>query len=89
VAFLMGRTIGLLITLDLGLLVAPLTAAQPGEKVARIGMLTPASEASTPAFEAFRQGLRELGWIEGQNLGSEWRFAEGRPDRFPAWPPSW
>jgi len=65
--------------------VAPLATAAPAAgKVARIGRLTPASETSTPAFEAFRHGLRELGWVEGQNLAREWRVAEGRPDRFPA-----
>jgi hypothetical protein len=56
------RTVGLVLALALGLLVAPLAAAPPVGKVARIGMLTPASEPCTIAFEAFRQGLRELGW---------------------------
>jgi putative ABC transport system substrate-binding protein len=79
------HTLAFLATRALGLLMAPLaTDARPAGKVARIGMLTPASETSTPAFEAFRQGLRELGWVERQNLAIEWRLAEGRPDRFPA-----
>jgi hypothetical protein len=33
--------------------------------------------------EAFAQGLRELGYVEGRNINIEWRFAEGRLDRFP------
>jgi putative ABC transport system substrate-binding protein len=63
---------------------APLAGdAQPRAKVPRIGILTPASEASTPVFEAFRQGLRELGYVEGQNIVLEFRLAAGRADRLP------
>jgi putative tryptophan/tyrosine transport system substrate-binding protein len=80
---MMRRTIGLFITLALSLS-SRRSSPRSGRRKSRIGMLTPASEVSTPAFEAFRQGLRELGWVEGQNLAIEWRFAEGRPDRFPA-----
>ena len=58
-------------------------AQQPG-KIYRIGILTPDSaSARASQFEAFRQGLRELGYIEGQNIALEWRFAEGRSDRLP------
>jgi putative ABC transport system substrate-binding protein len=68
--------------LGLGLLVAPLTAeAQPPTQVHRIGILSPAAEASTPLFEAFRQGLRELGYVEGQNMVLEFRLAAGRAER--------
>ena len=42
-----------------------------------------------PRFEAFRQGLRELGWIEGQNLTVEHRVAEGQASGSPSWPPNW
>jgi putative ABC transport system substrate-binding protein len=66
--------------------VSPLVAeAQQSAKVPRIGWLRIASP--TPAvshlMEAFRQGLRELGYVEGQNIAVEYRFAEGRPERLP------
>jgi putative tryptophan/tyrosine transport system substrate-binding protein len=77
-------TIGLLITLTLGLLVAPLAAdAQPAGKVARIGWLHYGSSPSSRLGGAFRHGLRDLGWVEGQNLVIEERFAEGRLARVP------
>jgi putative ABC transport system substrate-binding protein len=58
--------------------------AQPAGKVYRIGFLAPGSATGNlPAFEAFREGLRELGWVEGQNIIIESRFPEGRHDRLP------
>jgi len=36
-----------------------------------------------PLLDAFRQGLRELGWVEGQNIVIDYRYAEGRVDRLP------
>ena len=82
--------IGLIITLALGVLGAPLPAdAQQGGSTRRIGCLTPqappeSSAESTARVAAFRQGLREFGWIEGQNIAIEYRWAAGRPDRLPA-----
>ncbi len=66
-----------------GLLAAPLAAqAQQAGKVARIGRLSPLSaETDAPNLAAFRKGLRELGWIEGQHFTIEARFAEGKPER--------
>jgi putative ABC transport system substrate-binding protein len=67
-----------------GLLAAPLAAQaqQPG-KVYRIGMLERTSPATNAAnFEAFRRGLRELGYVEGKNLVIEYRSADGRDERF-------
>ena len=56
-------------------------AQQPG-KIPRIGYLTVASLASNVArVEAFRQGLRELGYVEGKNIVIEWRSAEGKVER--------
>jgi putative ABC transport system substrate-binding protein len=71
-------------TLMGGLLAAPLAAeAQPAGKVPRIGFLF--SGASGPAREVdtFRQGLRDLGYIEGQNIAIEYRFAGGQVERLP------
>ncbi len=68
-----------------GLLATPFKAnAQSAGKVYRVGYLTAGSVTANPyAFEAFRQGLRELGWVEGQNIVIEYRSAEGRFDRLP------
>jgi putative tryptophan/tyrosine transport system substrate-binding protein len=78
--------IGCIMMLTLSLLAAPLLAvAQPVGQMRRIGMLR-AGVTSTDFkrnFEAFRQGLRDLGWVEGQNLTIEYRTAEGRLDRLP------
>jgi putative tryptophan/tyrosine transport system substrate-binding protein len=67
------------------LLAAPHAAeAQPAGKVYRMGYLSSTSPASARTLlEAFRQGLGELGWVEGQNLVVEYRFAEGQHDRLP------
>ena len=53
------------------------TRAQKPDKVARIGYLSSANPRSMPAFQAFEQRLRELGYIEGQNIVIEYRNAEG------------
>ena len=50
-------------------------------KAYRIGFVSPSSPG--PTFDAFRQGLRELGYVEGRNVVIEARFAEGRPERLP------
>jgi putative ABC transport system substrate-binding protein len=58
----------------------PLAAQQPG-KVPRIGYLFPGSASTRD--EAFRQGLREVGYVEGRNIVIEYRFAEGKFDQLP------
>jgi len=56
--------------------------AQQPKKVSRIGFLIGASASSyATRIDAFRQGLKELGYIEGQNISIEYRYAEGNPDR--------
>ena len=73
-------------TLTGGLLAAPLAAeAQQAAKVARIGYLTfNLAAANLHMREAFHQGLRDLGYVEGRNLLIEYRDAKGKPEQFPA-----
>jgi len=60
-------------------------AAQQPKSVPRIGFLTASSPSIFPGrIEAFRHGLRELGYVEGKNIVIEWRYAEGKLDRVPA-----
>jgi putative tryptophan/tyrosine transport system substrate-binding protein len=68
----------------LGLLMVPLAPeAQQAKNLPHIGYLAMRSE---PADQdaAFQQGLRELGWVKGQNIAIEYRWAAGRVDRLPA-----
>jgi putative tryptophan/tyrosine transport system substrate-binding protein len=59
--------------------------AQQSTKIPRIGFLAGvALPALSSRTEAFRQGLRELGYVEGKNIIIEWRSAEGKTDRLPA-----
>ncbi len=59
--------------------------AQQPTKSPRIGFLIGTSPSANAArIEAFRQGLREIGYVEGKNIVIEWRYAEGKPDRLPA-----
>src|SRR2546425_8913701 len=76
--------VGVIVTLALGLFLAPDPShAQPPTRVHRIGYLSYGSPLPefAPHLEAFRQGLRELGYVEGQNLVIEYRYAEGRAER--------
>ena len=57
--------------------------AQQPEKIPRIGYLSPRSASLRERDESFRQGLRELGYVEGKNIIIEFRFAEGKFDQLP------
>jgi putative ABC transport system substrate-binding protein len=73
----------LLVTLALGLLAAPLAAgAQQTPRVPKIGLLRFGSPPDTNVA-AFLQGLRDLGYVEGQNIAIEYRWAGGRVERIP------
>jgi putative ABC transport system substrate-binding protein len=62
-----------------------LAQAQQPTKIPRIGCLSAISiSANAARIEAFRQGLRELGYVEGKNIVIDWRYAEGKLDRLPA-----
>jgi putative ABC transport system substrate-binding protein len=85
-----GRVRGLasrrvfLATMSCGLL-APFAAQAQAVKVWRIGYLDQGSaDGNKPYVEAFREGLRDLGWVEGKNIVMEVRFAEGKYERLPA-----
>src|SRR5215813_5631190 len=60
--------------------------AQQSKKVARLGYVSASGGPASPdaRFEVFRQGLRDLGYIEGKNILLEVRYAEGKQDRFPS-----
>jgi len=87
------RGIGIIAVLLISILTPPLAAeAQQAGKVHRIGFLSPSSRSdperlASPFGErglaAFRQGLRDLGYVEGQNIAIEYRWAEGRFERLP------
>jgi putative ABC transport system substrate-binding protein len=77
------RSAGLPLLFILGMLSVPLAAeAQPARKVPHIGVLQ-AGAPPEPLVEAFRAGLRDLGYVEGRDIVLEFRWAEGRVDRLP------
>jgi len=81
----MNRKITVLTLCALLLALCASAAAQQPGKIPRIGFLFVNFPSSTPArYEAFRQGLRELGYVEGKNIVIESRYAEGKVDRLPA-----
>jgi putative ABC transport system substrate-binding protein len=85
IAAMLSQHTAVAAVLALSLLAAPLAAeAQQAAKVARIGYLSPNLVTTPHLREAFRQGLRDLGYVEGRNLLIEYRDAEGKGERLPA-----
>jgi hypothetical protein len=88
---------GFLTSLGASLLVSPrASAAQPAEKVHRIGILNPSPPPGTPGnptvprvLPALLDGLKRLGWTEGTSLSIEHRWAEWKPELLPCTPRSW
>jgi putative ABC transport system substrate-binding protein len=78
--------IGLAVVLTVSLVLEPLAAEpQQTEKVYRLGYLEEGSaKAPLPGYGWLKQGLRDLGWTEGENLVVEARFTEGKPERLAA-----
>jgi ABC-type uncharacterized transport system substrate-binding protein len=80
----LGSRRAFLATMSLSLL-APFAAEGQAVKVRRIGYLDQGSaDGNEPYVQAFQQGLRDLGWVEGKNIAMELRFAEGKTDRLAA-----
>jgi putative ABC transport system substrate-binding protein len=73
----------LTVALALVLLVVPAAAGAQAGNIPRVGLSVAGTSPST-FVEAFRKGLRELGYIEGTSIALDVRYAEGRPERFPA-----
>jgi putative ABC transport system substrate-binding protein len=71
------RILGALLVMLLAVLPEAQAQTQTPGRVARVGAL---GTAPSPAWEYFRQGLRDLGWVEGKNLIIEWRFTKGRSE---------
>jgi ABC-type uncharacterized transport system substrate-binding protein len=62
----------------------PSATAQQPQKIPRIGfLLAPSRSAVAESLDAFREGMRELGYVEGKNIVIEYRYAEGKLDRLP------
>ena len=80
----MIKQILICLLLTVFLLTGSLVQAQQPAKVPRIGYLVANFPSTNPArSEAFRQGLRELGYVEGKNIVVEYRWAEGKIERLP------
>jgi putative ABC transport system substrate-binding protein len=80
-----GQATIFLVALAFSIVAAAPASAQPAGKVYRIGFISSGALSTNRHFlEAFRQGLREVGYVEGQNITVEDRWADGRSERFPA-----
>jgi len=77
----MNKNLGLFVLAIVFLTTVSLVGAQQPTKMPRIGYLGTSPSAIAARIEAFRQGLRELGYVEGKNIFIEWRHVEGKPER--------
>jgi putative ABC transport system substrate-binding protein len=79
-------TVGFLVALTLSCLAAPLVpTAQPRGQLPRVGVLEPGpQQRPAPCLPAFQQGLRDLGYVEGQTIALEYQYADNQSDRLPA-----
>jgi len=83
-SFMLRRCVEIMLLGALGISIAtPSSNAQISKPLVRIGYVSANVAPAAPSFEAFRQGLKELGWIEGQNITLEWRSATGQDDLLP------
>ena len=71
-------------TVSASLLAAPLAAEAQRARVPQVGVLSPGAPGASPLLAAFQRGLRDLGYIEGQNIVLEYRFAATQLERLPA-----
>ena len=87
---MMIRGVALIAVFALGLLATPLAGdAQQAAKVPRIGVLALNLAPNPHVWEAFRQGLRDLGYVEGRNVVIEYLDAEGTSSESPLLRPNW
>jgi putative tryptophan/tyrosine transport system substrate-binding protein len=78
------RRLAVILALATAFVDVPFTLwAQQSGKVPRIGFISTTSPGTSPATEAFVQALRDLGYVEGQNITVEWRWGRGKTERFP------
>src|SRR5262245_47991827 len=79
------RRIGLAVVLTLSLALGPLLVEGQQRAMPRVGAISGTTREQTegsPVDLAFREGLRNLGYIEGRNVAIEWRYADGKAERF-------
>ena len=79
----MGKKIFAFVCLLPAVLLPAVTWAQQAKKIPRIGVLDPGSPQATTLLSPLREGLRELGYVEGKNIVIEYQYAEGKLDRLP------